>query len=120
MESDRNKKIRDNVLTKTLLYTTDRVRKIQHRIQLFRTSCANSDLAVGHLSSAVTVVPLALVQENDNRGANLLNRFLNVELLKKEKRYSVVEFKAKIGWLAHYTALVTSTRTDRVMRIPED
>lgn len=91
-----------------------------------RFSGATRGIAVGHISpEAAAGGPLALVKDGDSILIDLKNRTLNVEvseveLNEREKVRPKFEFKVKHGWLARYTALVTSAHTGGIMRVPED
>ncbi|EOT42484.1 dihydroxy-acid dehydratase [Enterococcus columbae] len=90
-----------------------------------RFSGATRGIAVGHISpEAAAGGPLALVQDGDEITIDLTNRTLNVsvseeELAKRKENLPKFEFKVKKGWLARYTALVTSANTGGIMRITE-
>lgn len=90
-----------------------------------RFSGATRGIAVGHISpEAAAGGPLALVQDGDEITIDLINRTLNVsvseeELAKRKENLPKFEFKVKKGWLARYTALVTSANTGGIMRITE-
>lgn len=91
-----------------------------------RFSGATRGIAVGHISpEAAAGGPLSLVQDGDIITIDLKNRTLNVEiseeeLNEREKTRPKFKFKVKHGWLARYTALVTSAHTGGIMQIPED
>ncbi|WP_414841529.1 dihydroxy-acid dehydratase [Enterococcus saccharolyticus] len=91
-----------------------------------RFSGATRGIAVGHVSpEAAAGGPLSLVKDGDIITIDLTNRTLNVEvsdeeLAEREKTRPKFEFKVKHGWLARYTALVTSAHTGGIMRVPED
>lgn len=91
-----------------------------------RFSGATRGIAVGHISpEAASGGPIALINDGDEIEIDLTNRTLNVlvdaEELEKRKE-TLPKFKAKVktGYLARYTALVTSAHTGGIMRIPED
>lgn len=91
-----------------------------------RFSGATRGIAVGHVSpEAAAGGPIALVEDGDEIEIDLTNRTLNVAVSDEElarRREVLPAFKAKVtkGYLARYTALVTSAHTGGVMRIPED
>lgn len=90
-----------------------------------RFSGATRGIAVGHISpEAAAGGPIALVQNGDEITIDLTNRTLNVEISEEElnqRREKLEKFypKVKKGWLARYSALVTSAHTGGVMRLPE-
>ncbi len=91
-----------------------------------RFSGATRGIAVGHISpEAAAGGPIALVQDGDDIIIDLPNRTLNVDVSDAEleaRKKALQPFKAKVktGYLARYTALVTSAHTGGVMKIPED
>jgi len=91
-----------------------------------RFSGATRGIAVGHISpEAAAGGPIGLVRDGDIINIDLKNRTLDVEvsaeeLVEREKTRPKFEFKVKHGWLARYTALVTSAHTGGIMQIPED
>lgn len=90
-----------------------------------RFSGATRGIAIGHISpEAAADGPLALVADGDEITIDLINRTLNVALTEEElatRRESLPQFQPKVkkGWLARYSALVTSAHTGGVMRLPE-
>lgn len=90
-----------------------------------RFSGATRGIAIGHISpEAAAGGPLALVADGDEITIDLINRTLNVALTEEElatRRESLPQFQPKVkkGWLARYSALVTSAHTGGVMRLPE-
>lgn len=90
-----------------------------------RFSGATRGIAIGHISpEAAAGGPLALVADGDEITIDLINRTLNVALTEEElatRRESLPKFQPKVkkGWLARYSALVTSAHTGGVMRLPE-
>lgn len=90
-----------------------------------RFSGATRGIAVGHISpEAAAGGPLALVEDGDEITIDLTNRTLNLlvseeELAKRRENLLKFEFKVKKGWLARYTALVTSANTGGIMRVTE-
>lgn len=91
-----------------------------------RFSGATRGIAIGHISpEAAAGGPIAAIQDGDEITIDLVNRTLDVNLTAEEmaeRMQQVPKFKAKVktGWLARYTALVTSANTGGVMRLPED
>lgn len=91
-----------------------------------RFSGATRGIAVGHISpEAASGGPIALIKDGDAIEIDLVNRTLNVQVSKEElaeRKETIPKFKAKVktGYLARYTALVTSAHTGGIMRIPED
>lgn len=90
-----------------------------------RFSGATRGIAVGHISpEAAAGGTLALVEDGDEITIDLTNRTLNLlvseeELAKRRENLPKFEFKVKKGWLARYTALVTSANTGGIMRVTE-
>lgn len=90
-----------------------------------RFSGATRGIAVGHISpEAAAGGALALVEDGDEITIDLTNRTLNLlvsdeELAKRRENLPKFEFKVKKGWLARYTALVTSANTGGIMRVTE-
>ncbi|MCJ0579427.1 dihydroxy-acid dehydratase [Enterococcus cecorum] len=90
-----------------------------------RFSGATRGIAVGHISpEAAAGGPLALVEDGDEITIDLTNRTLNLlvseeEIAKRRENLPKFEFKVKKGWLARYTALVTSANTGGIMRVTE-
>lgn len=90
-----------------------------------RFSGATRGIAVGHISpEAAAGGPLALVEDGDEITIDLTNRTLDLlvseeELAKRRENLPKFEFKVKKGWLARYTALVTSANTGGIMRVTE-
>jgi dihydroxy-acid dehydratase len=91
-----------------------------------RFSGATRGIAVGHISpEAAAGGPIALVQDGDEIEIDLTNRTLELHVTEEElaqRRDQLPKFKAKVktGYLARYTALVTSAHTGGIMQIPED
>lgn len=91
-----------------------------------RFSGATRGIAIGHISpEAAAGGPLALVADGDEITIDLINRTLNVALTEEElatRRESLPQFQPKVkkGWLARYSALVTSAHTGGVMRLPNN
>lgn len=91
-----------------------------------RFSGATRGIAVGHISpEAAAGGPLSLVEDGDEIEIDLTNRTLNVKLSEAElaaRKATHKPFKSKVkkGWLARYTALVTSANTGAIMKVPEE
>lgn len=91
-----------------------------------RFSGATRGIAVGHISpEAAAGGPIALVQNGDEITIDLTNRTLNVnvsdeELAKRKEHLMKFQPKVRKGWLARYSAMVTSAHTGGVMKLPED
>lgn len=90
-----------------------------------RFSGATRGIAVGHISpEAAALGPIALIEDGDMVTIDLAHRTLNVDVTDdelKQRKARLQPFKAKVksGYLARYTALVTSANTGGVMQIPE-
>ncbi|RIN39124.1 dihydroxy-acid dehydratase [Staphylococcus simulans] len=90
-----------------------------------RFSGATRGIAVGHISpEAASGGPIGLIRDGDEIIIDLTNRTLDVDVSEEEmnkRKTEVKPFKAKVktGYLARYTALVTSANTGGVMRVPE-
>lgn len=90
-----------------------------------RFSGATRGIAIGHISpEAAAGGPLALVKDGDTITIDLNERSLNVgltEAVMAQRREQLPKFETKVkkGWLARYSALVTSAHTGGVMRLPE-
>lgn len=86
-----------------------------------RFSGATRGIAVGHISpEAAADGPVGLVKDGDRITIDLQKRSIDIQLSDEEleKRKSQrKKFKSKVkkGWLARYTALVTSAHTGGVM-----
>ncbi|MGM0219951.1 dihydroxy-acid dehydratase [Enterococcus sp. AZ126] len=91
-----------------------------------RFSGATRGIAVGHISpEAAAGGPIALVHDGDEIEIDLINRTLELhvsdeELAKRNDQLPKFKAKVKTGYLARYTALVTSAHTGGIMQIPED
>lgn len=91
-----------------------------------RFSGATRGIAVGHISpEAAAGGPIALVKDGDIITIDLPNRTLNVDVpddVLEARRKDLPRFKAKVktGYLARYTAFVTSAHTGGILQIPED
>ncbi|WP_413524680.1 dihydroxy-acid dehydratase [Carnobacterium divergens] len=91
-----------------------------------RFSGATRGIAVGHISpEAAAGGPISLIEDGDEITIDLVQRKIDMavsdeELEQRKKR--VPKFKAKVttGYLARYTALVTSAHTGGVLKIPDD
>ncbi|MEK3935598.1 dihydroxy-acid dehydratase [Sporosarcina sp. FSL W7-1349] len=88
-----------------------------------RFSGASRGISVGHISpEAAEGGPIALVQNDDIITIDLTNRTIELEVSDEEldkRRASLQPFTPKIkkGYLARYSALVTSASTGGVMKI---
>ncbi|EII2712369.1 dihydroxy-acid dehydratase [Staphylococcus pseudintermedius] len=91
-----------------------------------RFSGATRGIAVGHISpEAAAGGPIGLIEDGDNITIDLVNRDLTLhvdDVVLAERQAHCQPFKAKVktGYLARYTALVTSANTGGVMQVPED
>ena len=91
-----------------------------------RFSGATRGIAIGHISpEAAAGGPLALVQDGDEITIDLNQRTLNVnltqeELTHRQEQLPKFQMKVKSGWLARYSALVTSAHTGGIMRLPQE
>lgn len=91
-----------------------------------RFSGATRGIAVGHISpEAAAGGPIALIEDGDEIEIDLTNRTLELhvsdeELAKRNDHLPKFKAKVKTGYLARYTALVTSAHTGGIMQIPED
>lgn len=91
-----------------------------------RFSGATRGIAVGHISpEAAAGGPIALVEDGDMIEIDLVNRTLELDVSEEvlaERRDKLPRFKAKVktGYLARYTALVTSAHTGGIMQIPAE
>ncbi|ANQ64741.1 dihydroxy-acid dehydratase [Staphylococcus equorum] len=91
-----------------------------------RFSGATRGIAVGHISpEAASGGPIGLIKDDDEITIDLTSRTLNVEVSNEtlnDRKKDVKPFKAKVktGYLARYTALVTSANTGGVMQVPEN
>lgn len=91
-----------------------------------RFSGATRGIAIGHISpEAAAGGPLALVQDGDEITIDLNQRTLNVnltqeELTRRQEQLPKFQMKVKSGWLARYSALVTSAHTGGIMRLPQE
>ncbi|AVQ33474.1 dihydroxy-acid dehydratase [Staphylococcus muscae] len=91
-----------------------------------RFSGATRGIAVGHISpEAASGGPIGLIEDGDEITIDLTSRTLDLhvdESTLTERKTLQQPFKAKVktGYLARYTALVTSANTGGVMKVPED
>ena len=91
-----------------------------------RFSGATRGIAVGHISpEAAEGGEIALINDGDEIEINLIERTMNVlvsdeELAERRKHLKPFKAKVKTGYLARYTALVTSAHTGGILRIPSD
>ncbi|EUJ25714.1 dihydroxy-acid dehydratase [Listeria floridensis FSL S10-1187] len=91
-----------------------------------RFSGATRGIAVGHISpEAAAGGPIALVEDGDTIIIDLPSRTINVdvsdaELAERKRKLPKFKAKVKTGYLARYTALVTSAHTGGVMKIPDE
>ncbi|MDF0248878.1 dihydroxy-acid dehydratase [Staphylococcus pseudintermedius] len=91
-----------------------------------RFSGATRGIAVGHISpEAAAGGPIGLIEDGDDITIDLVNRDLTLhvdDVVLAERQAHCQPFKAKVktGYLARYTALVTSANTGGVMQVPED
>lgn len=91
-----------------------------------RFSGATRGIAIGHISpEAAAGGPLALVHDGDEITIDLNQRTLNVnltqeELTRRQEQLPKFQMKVKSGWLARYSALVTSAHTGGIMRLPQE
>ena len=91
-----------------------------------RFSGATRGIAVGHISpEAASGGPIGLIEDGDEITIDLTERTLDLHVddaTLAARKASQPSFKAKVktGYLARYTALVTSANTGGVMKVPED
>ncbi|NCE15347.1 dihydroxy-acid dehydratase [Enterococcus gallinarum] len=91
-----------------------------------RFSGATKGIAVGHISpEAAAGGPISLIRDGDDIVIDLRNRSLEVLVSEEElmlRAQTRPKFRAKVkkGWLARYTALVTSANTGAIMKISEE
>ncbi|MEQ7162035.1 dihydroxy-acid dehydratase [Enterococcus gallinarum] len=91
-----------------------------------RFSGATRGIAVGHISpEAAAGGPISLIRDGDDIVIDLQNRLLEVLVSEEElmlRAQTRPKFRAKVkkGWLARYTALVTSANTGAIMKISEE
>lgn len=88
-----------------------------------RFSGASRGISIGHISpEAADGGPIALVENGDIIAIDLTNRTIELEVADEilaERKSNLQPFEPKIkkGWLARYSALVTSASTGGVMKI---
>ena len=88
-----------------------------------RFSGASRGISIGHISpEAADGGPIALVENGDIIAIDLINRTIELEvadeiLAVRQSKLQPFEPKIKKGWLARYSALVTSASTGGVMKI---
>jgi len=91
-----------------------------------RFSGATRGIAVGHISpEAAAGGPIGLIQDGDEIIIDLTNRTLDVNVSEAElhaRKQNIEPFKAKVktGYLARYTALVTSANTGGILKVPDE
>lgn len=91
-----------------------------------RFSGATRGIAVGHISpEAAAGGPIGLIEDGDDITIDLVNRDLTLHvdddvLAERQTHRKAFKAKVKTGYLARYTALVTSANTGGVMQVPED
>ena len=91
-----------------------------------RFSGATRGIAVGHISpEAASGGPIGLLRNGDEITIDLTNRTLDVDVdteTLEARKQELKPFKAKVksGYLARYTALVTSANTGGIMQVPEE
>ena len=89
-------------------------------------SGATRGIAVGHISpEAASGGPIGLLRDGDEITIDLTNRTLDVDVdteTLEARKQELKPFKAKVksGYLARYTALVTSANTGGIMQVPEE
>ena len=88
-----------------------------------RFSGASRGISIGHISpEAADGGPIGLVENGDIIAIDLINRTIELEvtdevLAERQSKLQPFEPKIKKGWLARYSALVTSASTGGVMKI---
>ncbi|WP_323707821.1 dihydroxy-acid dehydratase [Mammaliicoccus sciuri] len=91
-----------------------------------RFSGATRGIAVGHISpEAAAGGPIGLIQDGDEIIIDLTNRTLDVNVSEAElhaRKQNIEPFKSKVktGYLARYTALVTSANTGGILKVPDE
>lgn len=89
-----------------------------------RFSGATRGIAVGHISpEAASGGPIGLIEDGDQITIDLTNRNLDLDvdqetLNRRKENQKPFKAKVKTGYLARYTALVTSANTGGVMQVP--
>ncbi|WP_297076243.1 dihydroxy-acid dehydratase [uncultured Enterococcus sp.] len=91
-----------------------------------RFSGATRGIAIGHVSpEAAAGGPIAAIQDGDVIEIDLTKRTMHLditdeELMERMQHLPIFKAKVRSGWLARYTALVTSAHTGAIMQIPEE
>ncbi len=91
-----------------------------------RFSGATRGIAVGHISpEAASGGPIRLIEDGDEITIDLTHRTLSLnvsyeELEKRDAQQQSFKAKVKTGYLARYTALVTSANTGGIMKVPNE
>ncbi len=91
-----------------------------------RFSGATRGIAVGHISpEAASGGPIRLIEDGDEITIDLTHRTLSLnvsyeELEKRDAQQQPFKAKVKTGYLARYTALVTSANTGGIMKVPDE
>lgn len=91
-----------------------------------RFSGATRGIAVGHISpEAASGGPIRLIEDGDEITIDLTHRTLSLnvsqdELEKRDAQQQSFKAKVKTGYLARYTALVTSANTGGIMKVPDE
>lgn len=91
-----------------------------------RFSGATRGIAVGHVSpEAASGGPIGLIRDGDDITIDLTERILEADVSTEtleSRKQELNPFKAKVktGYLARYTALVTSANTGGIMQVPEN
>ena len=91
-----------------------------------RFSGASRGASIGHVSPEAAVGgPIALIEEGDIIKINIPENTINVDLpeevlAERAKKWQPREPKVKTGYLARYTALVTSGNKGAVLQAPEN
>ncbi|MBA8779629.1 dihydroxy-acid dehydratase [Staphylococcus schleiferi subsp. coagulans] len=91
-----------------------------------RFSGATRGIAVGHISpEAASGGPIRLIEDGDEITIDLAHRTLSLnvshdELEKRDAQQQSFKAKVKTGYLARYTALVTSANTGGIMKVPDE
>lgn len=91
-----------------------------------RFSGASRGISIGHVSpEAAEGGEIALIKDGDEIIIDLTNRTLNLSVPDEEldrRRQVLPKFKAKVktGWLARYTAMVTSANTGAILQLPKE
>lgn len=91
-----------------------------------RFSGATRGIAVGHISpEAASGGPIRLIEDGDEITIDLTHRTLSLnvsyeELEKRDAQQQPFKAKVKTGYLARYTALVTSANTGGIIKVPDE